>query len=129
MRVSVLSIVYDGDCPLCRRLATRARLEGRVDRLELVDARRSPLSDVQGVDCRRIDLNRGFAVIVDGRLFEAAEGARVLATLAAAPGPGSALLTWLFLGRRRGRVAYALARAGRSMLLRMLRIPKLPPPE
>lgn len=127
--VDHLSIVYDGQCPLCRRIVLRTRLHGDVKQLESVDARSSPLRDVQGVDCRKLDLNRGFAVIADGRLFLGADAARVLAVRSAPDGTGTRVLRWLFSGRRRGRLSYVLARACRNVLLRLLRVPKLPPPE
>ena len=76
-----VSIVYDGNCPVCSRLAAASRLRDRADELKLVDARTDPVDDVQGRDLSAVDFDEGFAVIVDGRAHLGADGAHVLGML------------------------------------------------
>jgi len=73
-----VSIVYDGDCPLCRAYAMR---QGRVPGsgpARLVNARKNPIL-CRALAARGIDLNQGMVVAMDGTLYYGAEAVSVLA--------------------------------------------------
>lgn len=120
-----VSIVYDGLCPVCRHVVRASRLRDRAASLELVDARRDPIDDVQGVSLENIDFDKGFAVVVDGDVHHGADGARVLAALTEKTGIAFRLFRWLVRTERRSRMWYPVLRAGRNLLLRLLRVPRI----
>ncbi|NBD95857.1 MAG: DUF393 domain-containing protein [Gammaproteobacteria bacterium] len=117
-------IVYDGQCPVCTRLTRAARLRDRASELELIDARGSPLHDIESNDLSQVDFDRGFAVIVDGRVFCGADGARALALITEPTGVFYWLFQLLTRGEKRSRVFYPVMRAGRSLLLRIMGVPR-----
>ena len=97
----------------------------RASTLDLIDARREPLDDVQGQDLRGLDFDRGFAVVVDGRVHHGADGAHVLAGLTERRGFAFRLFQWLVRTEARSRLFYPVLRSGRNLLLRILRVPKI----
>jgi predicted DCC family thiol-disulfide oxidoreductase YuxK len=120
-----VTIVYDRECPVCRRLVTATRLKERGAELELINARRDALDDIQGADLTTLDFDEGFAVVVDGHVHHGAEGARVLALLTEPTGVMFRLFRFLVRTPGRSRVWYPVFRAGRNLLLRLLRIPTI----
>ncbi|MEX0916152.1 MAG: DCC1-like thiol-disulfide oxidoreductase family protein [Wenzhouxiangellaceae bacterium] len=120
-----VSIAYDGECPVCRHVVRASRLRERTAALDLIDARRNRLDDVQGQDLRAVDFDEGFAVVVDGQVHHGADGARVLAALTERRGAAFRLFQWLVRTERRSRLFYPLLRAGRNLLLKILRVPKI----
>ncbi len=120
-----VSIVYDGQCPVCRHVVSVARLRGRTASLELIDARTDYVTAIQGNDLSEVDFDEGFAVIVDGRVHLGADGAQVLAGLAQRSGIGFRLFQCLVATEGRSRFWYPILRAGRKLLLRMLRVPRI----
>ena len=123
-----VSIVYDGRCPVCRRVAALSRLRDRSGVLELVDARTGAIDSIQGRDLRHLDFDEGFAVVVDGAIHHGAEGAHALALLTEPSGIGFRLFQSLARDERRSRVLYPFLRAGRNLLLRIMGIPRIGPP-
>ena len=120
-----VTIVYDRECPVCRRLVTATRLKERGAELELINARRDVLDDIQGADLTTLDFDEGFAVVVDGHVHHGAEGARALALLTEPTGVMFRLFRFLVSTPARSRFWYPVFRAGRNLLLRLLRIPTI----
>jgi predicted DCC family thiol-disulfide oxidoreductase YuxK len=102
-----LRIVYDGDCPFCRRYVARLRLPDGFD-VDLVDARRAP----EAARSYGLDLNEGMIADLEGEVHHGADAVSLLARLSERPGP---------LARRGvARALYPLMRLGRHMTLRLL---------
>ena len=120
-----VTIVYDGKCPVCRHVVDASRLRQRSDELLLLDARKESIENVQGLDLRSIDLDEGFAVITDGELHYGASGARVLALLTEPSGLMFRLFQRLVRTEKGSAFWYPIMRAGRNLLLRLLRIPRI----
>lgn len=120
-----VSIAYDGECPVCRHVVRASRLRDRSASLELIDARRDPLGDVQGRSLEDVDFDEGFAVVVDGRIYHGADGAHVLAVLTEKSGVAFRVFQWLVRTEGRSRFWYPVLRAGRNVLLRILRVPRI----
>ena len=120
-----VSIVYDGMCPVCSRLAAASRLRARTDELNLIDARTDALDDVQDNDLSKVDFNQGFAVVVDGRAHLGADGAQVLAALTEPSGFWFRVFQMLVASERRSSFFYPVLRFGRSLLLRLMGIPPI----
>ena len=119
-----VSVVYDGLCPVCSHVTSAARLQDRASKLELIDARIQPISDVQQNDLTGVDLDSGFAVVVDGQVHLGAEAANVLAAITVPGSPGYRVFRWLVGSERRSRLFYPLLRFARNLLLRILRVPR-----
>ena len=120
-----VSIVYDGKCPVCRNVVAATRLRERTHKLELIDARKHPIPLVQGQNVRHLDFNEGFAVVVNGEVFHADEGAHMLAMLSQPSGIAFRIFRFLVLTKKRSRFWYPLLKLGRRLLLKILRIPEI----
>lgn len=120
-----VSVVYDGQCPVCRYVVGVARLRDRSVRLELIDVRSDDVSSIQGANLSGVDFDEGFAVVVDGQVYLGAEAAQVLAGLTQRSGVGYRLFQWLVRTEGRSRFWYPVMRSGRGLLLRILRVPKI----
>lgn len=126
--MSQLLLIYDGDCPLCRNYVAAQRLQQHYGALSLINARDLPqqapllLAELQQLD---LVLNQSMLLRVDGRWLK---GPEVLQLLASFNEPGWRNNIWLywFKSSRRARFSYPLLRAGRNLLLKLLRIPPLP---
>lgn len=119
-----IELVYDDKCPVCRAYCNRVRLADGRRRLVLVDARQ-PGPTVDALAARGLDINEGMAVTIDGRLYYGSEAIHELTRLAETRGPFGRLNRLAFGSRRLSRVAYAVGKAVRNLLLRLLGIEKI----
>ena len=119
-----VSIVYDGKCPVCSRLAAASRLRERAGGVELVDARTDPTDNVQNCDLSTVDFDEGFAVVVDGRAYFGPDGAHMLGMLTVPSGFFYRVFQWMMATEGRAHSLYPMLRRGRRVLLWMLRVPR-----
>ena len=119
-----VSIVYDGKCPVCSRLAAASRLRERSGEVELVDARTDLVDNVQNCDLSAVDFDEGFAVVVDGRAYLGPDGAHVLGMLTVPSGLFYQMFQWMMATESRAHSLYPMLRLGRRVLLWMLRVPR-----
>ncbi len=114
-----LRLVYDGECPMCRRYVRWHRIRTDVGELELIDAR-------QHSEARReltaigIDLDQGFALQIGERWYHGSEALHRLTLLGTHSGMFNRLMYRLFANPERTARLYPLLRACRNGLLRML---------
>jgi predicted DCC family thiol-disulfide oxidoreductase YuxK len=117
--MGALTIVYDGDCPVCRNYVRFLRIKETVGTVTLLDARDGgPLVDQlmqQGVD-----LDDGMALIMGSQLYHGSDCVNKLALMSTSSGAFNRLNAWLFQSTWRSRVLYPVMRAGRNLLLKML---------
>ncbi|MFO1070638.1 MAG: DCC1-like thiol-disulfide oxidoreductase family protein [Geminicoccaceae bacterium] len=119
-------LVYDGECPFCRRYAALVRLRQSVGEVRLVDARAGgPL--VREVEAAGLDLDEGMVLKVGGRLYHGADCIHAIALLASPSGPFNRLNAAIFRSSRLAALLYPLLRAGRNAALRLRRVPRLRP--
>ncbi|CAM3316027.1 DCC1-like thiol-disulfide oxidoreductase family protein [Halomonas lysinitropha] len=119
-----LRLVYDGDCPICRRYVRWQRIRRDVGELKLIDGRqdseaRHELSD------RGIDLDQGFALQVGDRWYHGSEALHRLSLLGTRSGVFNRLMYRLFASPRRAARLYPWLKACRNGLLRLCRIPPI----
>lgn len=119
-----VSVVYDGKCPLCLRLVETSRLRDRAGELELVDARTDHVDNVQSCDLSAVDFDAGFVVVVDGHAHFGSDGAHVLSMLTVPSGFFFRVFQWMMATERRAVALYPILRAGRRVLLWLLRVPR-----
>lgn len=123
-----LLLIYDGDCPLCRNYVAAQRLQKQFGELTLLNARdlpeQAPLLLAE-LHHRGLIVNQSMLLRVDGRWLKGAEVLQLLASLNEASWRNRLWLYW-FQSAGRARFSYPLLRAGRNLLLKLLKIPPLP---
>lgn len=89
-------------------------------RVALIDARTAP-ERVEALAARGLDVDQGIVVKVGETHLSGAEATRYLAGLQASAGWLDRVLAWCFGSPRRAALVYPLFRAGRRLLLFLLR--------
>jgi predicted DCC family thiol-disulfide oxidoreductase YuxK len=114
-----LTLVYDGQCPMCRQFVRLQRLRRDVGKVTLVDARQE--SDARReLSERGIDLDAGFALRIGEEWVHGSEALHRLALMSTGSGLFNRLMARLFASPSRTARLYPWLRAGRAMLLRLL---------
>ena len=117
-------LVYDGECPVCKRYALHLDVRDAVGELVLVDARDGGAL-VEEIENLPYDLNDGMVLKMDGRYYLGSEALHMLALLSGRGRVFGAANRLLFGSRTAARMAYPLLVAGRRALLRWMRIPRI----
>jgi predicted DCC family thiol-disulfide oxidoreductase YuxK len=111
-------LIYDGECPFCRRYADFARLSQAFPGLELISARERR-SEVEEAWRRGLDLNRQMVLHVDGAWYA---GEKAIFKLAHGVRRGrlrNALVRRLFGSSRHARKLYDVLVSSRLLFLRL----------
>ncbi|NYS60118.1 DUF393 domain-containing protein [Halomonas salicampi] len=114
-----LRLVYDGECPICRRYVRWQRIRKEVGELELIDARQDSKAR-QELTAQGIDLDEGFALQVGERWYYGGEALHHLALLGTRSGIFNRLMYRLFASQKRTVMLYPLLRTCRNWLLRII---------
>ncbi|WP_104204061.1 DCC1-like thiol-disulfide oxidoreductase family protein [Billgrantia saliphila] len=114
-----LRLVYDGECPMCRRYVRWHRIRQEVGELELIDARQHSEAR-QELTAMGIDLDQGFALQIGQRWYHGSDALHRLTLLGTRSGVFNRLMYRLFASPERTARLYPLLRACRNGLLRML---------
>ena len=117
-------LVYDGECPVCKRYALHLDVRNAVGELVLVDARDGGAL-VEEIENLPYDLNDGMVLKMDGRHYFGSEAFHMLALLSGRGRVFGAANRLLFGSRPAARMAYPLLVAGRQALLRLMGIPRI----
>ncbi|MCE8032208.1 DUF393 domain-containing protein [Billgrantia tianxiuensis] len=114
-----LRLVYDGECPMCRRYVRWQRIRREVGELELIDARQESEARRE-LTARGIDLDEGFALQIGERWYHGSEALHRLTLLGTRSGAFNRTMYRLFASQERTARLYPLLRACRNGLLRVL---------
>jgi predicted DCC family thiol-disulfide oxidoreductase YuxK len=114
-----LTLVYDGDCPVCGAYVTRMRLRQAAGRLVLVDARQEPAL-VKRLERLGYDLDQGLVLNVDGQYYHGAAAVHLLALMSSRSGWFNRLNYHLFRSSIAAAIVYPPLVAGRRVLLWLL---------
>jgi predicted DCC family thiol-disulfide oxidoreductase YuxK len=117
-------LVYDGDCPVCSTYVRYVRIKESAGGLVLVNARDGG-PWVARVRQAHLDLDEGMVLFYGGRAYHGADCIHMLALLSTSSGSFNRLNALVFRYPGLARVLYPVLRAGRNLLLRILRRPKL----
>ncbi len=123
---SGITVVYDGDCPLCSAYVARMRLHEAAGQMKLLDARQVPdlVMELQRDGYR---LDDGLLLAIGDNYFHGAAAMNVLALMSSRSGWFNRLNYRLFRSRRLTSMLYPLLVAGRRGLLWLLgRKPLMP---
>lgn len=117
-------LIYDGECPVCRRYALYLDVKQSVAELVLVNAREGgPI--VEEVRALPHDLNKGMVLKMNGRFHRGDEALHVLALLSDRRKAFGALNRLFFHSRAAARLLYPLLKLGRRALLMIKRVPMI----
>ncbi|WP_016855357.1 DCC1-like thiol-disulfide oxidoreductase family protein [Halomonas smyrnensis] len=119
-----MRLVYDGDCPICRRYVLWYRIRRDVGELELIDGREDSEARRE-LSAQGIDLDQGFALQVGERWYHGSETLHRLTLLGTRSGVFNRLMYRLFSSRGRAARLYPWLKACRNALLRLCRIPPI----
>lgn len=114
-----MTLVYDGQCPLCRQFVRLQRLRRDVGQLTLIDARQESATRRE-LSERGIDLDEGFALRIGEQWVHGSEALHRLALMSTGSGLFNRLMARLFASPRRTARLYPWLRRGRAVLLRLL---------
>ena len=114
-----LTIIYDGQCPVCSAYTRMARLRSTFAQVDLVDAR-SDHPSVASVKDMDLSLNDGMAIIQGERIYHGSEAMHVLSVMAADYGAFNRLMSWAFGNPSRAAIIYPWLVRGRLLLLKLL---------
>ncbi|MEO0575412.1 MAG: DCC1-like thiol-disulfide oxidoreductase family protein [Pseudomonadota bacterium] len=112
-------LVYDGECPFCRKYVAMARLQAQVGPVTVISARQDHVI-VDILKSKGIDLNEGIVFAQDGVIFFGAECMTRLAILSNRHGLMNSLHAWLFRFPRVAKAVYPILKIGRQAVLRSL---------
>lgn len=118
--------VYDGDCPICTAAAQALRIKQAAGELHLVNARdnRDHLL-VAEINQRNLDLDEGMVIKYRGVLYHGRDALHFMALFGNNSGWFNRMNAILFKSKTMARLCYPAMRAGRNLLLRLKRVPKI----
>ncbi|MBW6392070.1 DCC1-like thiol-disulfide oxidoreductase family protein [Billgrantia antri] len=119
-----LRLVYDGECPMCRRYVRWQRIRKEVGELELIDARQESEARRE-LTASGIDLDQGFALQIGERWYHGSEALHRLTLLGTRSGVFNRTMYRLFASQQRTERLYPLLKACRNGLLSLLGIDKI----
>lgn len=114
-----LALIYDGDCPFCRRYVKLLRLKGVAEHIDIVNAREGGVTVADAAQ-KGFDLNEGMLLVTDGVYHHGADAVQILAGLSSPVGLFNRLNAKIFRSRTASRLLYPVMRLGRNASLRLL---------
>lgn len=110
-----MTVVYDGDCPVCTAYSCNIT----TDRPGTILNARQGGKVVDDLTAAGIDLDEGMVVIRDGKYFHGADAVQIMALHSTGGGFLDRLNHVVFRSRARSRALYPFLRFGRNILLRV----------
>ncbi|TAA48551.1 MULTISPECIES: DCC1-like thiol-disulfide oxidoreductase family protein [Corallincola] len=117
-------LIYDGECPVCRRYAQAVRVSQQFGGLETLSAR-EPDPRVGEIIAQGYDLDEGMVVQLEGVNYHGADALNVMAMISTQKGWFNRFNFFLFKSPKLAKLCYPMMRAGRNLLLRLLGVKKL----
>ena len=119
-----LILIYDGECPVCKRYSTMLRIREDVGNLELINARESDAARSEAEQAG-YDLDQGMILKVNEQIYWGADALHVLALMSTNSGIFNRLQASIFRSKLASTLLYPLLRFGRTWLLWALRKQKI----
>lgn len=124
---TMITIIYDGDCPLCDDYAKRLRLVATVGELQLIDAR-TDTQTTKAYWAKGYDLDEGMIVVIGGDVHHGAAAVTALARLSSSSTIFNTLNHWILSHGPLTRFIYPFMKGFRRIALFALGKKKLVPP-
>lgn len=113
-------LVYDKDCPLCDAYCRTVRLRESAGTLRIVNARDGG-PYVDALTERGLDVDEGMALFAGSELYYGADAIHALALMSSRSGLFNRLNYRVFRSPTLSAWLYPVLRAGRNLLLKLLR--------
>ncbi len=117
-------LLYDGQCPFCRRYIKLLRLRQSIGDIEFINARNNDNYLVE-VQLAGLDINEGMVLKYGGKLYHGDNCIHMLALLSSPVGIANKINAWLFKSPTRASIFYPWLRCGRNTVLMLLGRKKL----
>ena len=124
MTTPAITLVYDGDCPVCRNYTQHLLIKQAAGTFELLNARDNP-PIVQEINALNLDMDEGFVLKIGDRFYHGADAIHTLALLSTGTGVFNRMNFLVFRSKTLSRFLYPILKTGRAMLLAMLGTSKL----
>lgn len=113
-------LVYDKECPACNNYCQVVRIRESVGDLKIVNARED--SDVmREISDGGLDIDEGMVLKMGGQLYYGSDAIHALALISSRSGFFNKINYWVFKSKRLSAVLYPIMRAGRGVLLKLMR--------
>src|SRR5215468_3113509 len=112
-------IIYDGDCPFCRRYVQLMTLRKHVGKVDLIDAR-SGDRRVIAAQAEGYDLEKGMLARFGNRAYHGADAVALLADLSNNRTFVQRFLSRILVSPKRAAILYPIMRFGRRLTLLLL---------
>lgn len=119
-----LFLVYDKECPACNFYCKLIRIRESVGNLVLIDAR-EPGPLMNEITAAELDIDQGMVLIVGDRMYYGVDAIHALSIMGTRSGVFNRLTYWCFKSKAVSSVLYPILRAGRNLLLKILRKTKI----
>lgn len=123
----MITIIYDGDCPLCKDYVQRLRLVAAAGEITLIDAR-TDTATVQAYWDKGYDLDQGMIAVVGKTIYHGAAAVTALARLSSDNTLFNKLNHWALAHEPLTRLAYPLMKLARRIALWVRGKKSLAPP-
>ncbi len=118
---NIVTLVYDGECPLCSYAATALRIRKAVGCLEIIDARNDISNPILNeIYNQKIDLDNSMVFVFNNQFYQGAEALEIMANLSTKNGFYNRLFANVFKYPSIAKFAYPILRAMRNFLLWVL---------
>jgi predicted DCC family thiol-disulfide oxidoreductase YuxK len=114
-----VSILYDGDCPVCRSYVRMMRLRESFGDVALADAREHP-ELVARYRAAGMEVNDGIVLDLDGTAYYGADAMAALASISSSSRWFNRFNALLFSSPKVARAIYPALAFGRRVLLKLL---------
>ena len=119
-----IMLVYDKECPACHNFSIMVRIKESIGRLELVDAREdTPI--MQEITQAGLDIDNGMVLKMGDQLYYGSDAIHALSLISSRSGVFNRLNYWVFKSKRVSHVLYPVLKAGRAVLLKIMRKSKI----
>ena len=116
---SSITLVYDGECPVCSAYCKAVALRRLDSGFQVVNAREShPI--VREINQLGLDMDEGFVLKVDAEYYHGADAINRLALMTTSGGMFNRINYYIFRSRTLSRILYPVLRIGRNTLLLLL---------
>ena len=117
-------LIYDHECPMCKMYASMIKLQEGPGNFSLLSSHEDH-ETIRQIKNQGIDLNRGMVLMIGPRYYHGAEALHMISLLTSRSDSFNRLSYWLFKSRWRSNLCYPVLRSIRSLLLFILRKPKI----
>ncbi|MEM7634890.1 MAG: DCC1-like thiol-disulfide oxidoreductase family protein [Pseudomonadota bacterium] len=122
--MTTLTLIYDGDCPVCRSYTRYLSIKRAAGNFELLNARDNP-PILEEINALNLDMDEGFVLKVGDRFYHGADAIHALALLSTRTGFFNKMNFLVFKSKTLSRFLYPILKTGRALLLAVLGKTKL----